>query len=199
MIVEHYKNMSLKDIRNEIWVTVNGYPMYEVSNMGRVCAKERVEQTSGFWDRSNHSRKIKRRMFKQTLQGGYLHVSFYKGDCGPKDTFVVHRLVGLHFIPNPENKPEVNHKKGIKTDNRASQLEWNTHGENIRHAHATGLKKNLSGESHPRTSLKHIDVINIRKLYSTGTTLKELSKKYKTKYCTIWALVKGKSFKYVKR
>lgn len=54
---------------------------------------------------------------------------------------LVHRLVALAFIPNPENKLTVNHKHGIKSDNRASELEWATQSENNQHMYDTGLKK----------------------------------------------------------
>jgi hypothetical protein len=53
----------------------------------------------------------------------------------------MHRLVAIHFIPNPDNKPQVNHKKGNKFDNRATELEWSTISENHLHAFETGLKK----------------------------------------------------------
>lgn len=71
---------------------------------------------------------------------GYLFVSLRKD--GKRFLRKVHRLVAEAFIPNPENKPQINHKNGIKTDNRKSNLEWNTCSENNLHKfHELGYKQ----------------------------------------------------------
>ena len=64
--------------------------------------------------------------------------------------FSVHRLVGECFIPNPENKPQINHIKSIKTDNRYWMLEWATSSENNKHAIEFGNHKVLKGKDHWR-------------------------------------------------
>jgi hypothetical protein len=98
-------------------------PTYKVSNYGRVM----------HWK--------KRRVLKPCLnRDGYKEV--YIG----KKRYRVHRLVALAFIPNPENKECVNHKDGLKIDNRVSNLEWVTELENRQHAEKTGLAEGVAGK-----------------------------------------------------
>jgi hypothetical protein len=68
---------------------------------------------------------------------GYQRVSF--SVSGALSTPRIHRLVGTHFIKNPEDKPQINHKNGIKNDNKVSNLEWCTSRENHQHACDMGL------------------------------------------------------------
>lgn len=135
--MEHYQNLSLKNIQEEFegvlytekWKPIKGYEKYYlISNFGRVKSL------------CNKSLIFKReKILKQSAQPtGYLFVSLFDRK-GNHQLINTHRLVGVAFINNSQNKPEVNHKHGIKIDNRAHQLEWNTISENRKHAYATGL------------------------------------------------------------
>lgn len=82
---------------------------------------------------------------------GYMYVCIHKNT--KKCIKSIHRLVAKTFIPNPENKPQVNHKNGIKTDNRVKNLEWCTSAENIQHAYIKlnkkGTRYNRFGKDNP--------------------------------------------------
>jgi hypothetical protein len=80
---------------------------------------------------------------------GYLLI-----DLGCK-TKVVHRLVAEAFIPNLDNKSQVNHKNGIKIDNRVENLEWMTNQENVQHAWNTGLKESNREATSKKASWYH--------------------------------------------
>lgn len=108
-------------------IELNDYLGYLISEKGEVIS-------------INYNNRGYSRPLKQHADGaGYLTVSLYKD--GKKVCFKAHKLVALAFIPNPENKPTVNHKDGNKSNNHVSNLEWATRSENCQHAWDNGLNK----------------------------------------------------------
>lgn len=80
----------------------------------------------------------------------------------------VHRIVATVFLDNPSDLPCVNHKNGIKSDNRVENLEWCTYSYNTLHAYKTGLEKKVSGEAHHSHKLSYDDVNYIREHFIKG-------------------------------
>lgn len=112
----------------EVWKDIKGYEnYYQISNKGRVRSLDRKVKHS-----DNSFQVIKGQIMKQqTNIDGYLTVGLHKNN--KISGFRVHRLIAKAFIPNEDNKLEINHKNGIKDDNRISNLEWATSTENNRH------------------------------------------------------------------
>ena len=154
----------------ENWKKIEGFENYSVSDQGRVRndKSERILK---------HGKYLK----------GYLLVGLFKN--GKKYGKRVHRLVAEHFIPNPENRPQVNHKNGIKSDNRLQNLEWCTESENMKHAFKTGLC--LSSK------LTEVQVLKIRQLLTQGLTQKAIGDLFGVGGSTIGNIKTGKLWGHV--
>lgn len=135
--MEHYKNLSLNDIEGEKWLPVKGYEgLYEISSFGRVKSSNKKL--------GKRKRKYPIILKQHFDRYGYLQVLLSRE--GVSRSTKIHRLVATAFIPNPLNKPTVNHKWGIKIDNRVSELEWFTVAEQTKHSYAV-LKRKCSPSS----------------------------------------------------
>lgn len=123
-----------EELRNEIWKDVPSFEgFYQASTLGRIQSLERsIIKKDG---KSNYIKETIRIVTFNKY--GYLNVTLHK--ISYHKTYSVHRIVANTFIPNPDNKPQINHKDGIKTNNRACNLEWATPKENIHHAWENGL------------------------------------------------------------
>lgn len=161
----------------QVWEPIKGYENYSVSNYGEV-------------------KNSRGRLLKSYRDGkGYMSVALCRN--GIPKTSTVHRLVAIAFIPNPENKPTVNHINGIKTDNRAENLEWASQSENNKHAYDTGLsvaKRNV-GEQNGRAKLTNSNVFEIKELLKDKELKqKEIAIRYGVHPTRIGAIKNGKAW-----
>lgn len=173
---------------NEIWKTIIGYEgTYEVSNLGRVKSLKRIEECGG----KCKIRTRNERILKWSISKGYRIVALCKN--GKAKSYPIHRLVMGIFCPIDEKK-EVNHKDGIKTNNNLDNLEWCSPSENMKHAYDFGLC--YSGEKHYKSKLSSKDVGEIKDLYfNYGLITTKIAKIFNVSHGAIYAIVKGENWK----
>ena len=169
-----YYPLTLENLDGEEWKPIEGFEGYEISNFGRVKS----------------FKKGKAIIRKPVLNIDYLAIGLWIG-C-KKNHRLVHRLVAEAFLPNPDNKPEVNHRVGCKFNCHVSNLVWSTSSENTQHAIKNGLRK--SGVDDPQAKIKNeADIIYIRE-NPDNLTGKELAEKFGMTPAAISKIQIGKTY-----
>lgn len=160
----------------ETWKDVDWIEGYrgtlEVSDAGNVRRKAYTYECLGRWGETHTTSKPTKTLYLDPTSHGYYQVAIQID--GKRKRFLVHRLVARAFVPGFIDGLTVNHINGIKTDNRADNLEWVTLSVNTKKQWETGLV-DTRGDSHHNRKLHSGQVRILRKLMRMGATAYELS------------------------
>lgn len=167
------------------WRPVVGFNSdYAVSNDGRIMRLR---------DGKHGPYKAGQELKQHSSAAGYKYISVSKNDTYKKP--YVHRLVTMAFIGPCPKGYEVNHKNGIKDDNRLENLEYVTRSENLKHAYRELKVNRASGEDAARSKLTEIQVKMIRDLYAAGSyTMVELAEAFNITQPNVSYIIAGKSW-----
>ena len=143
----------------EIWKDIPSYEgYYQVSNLGNFRSLPRIIKYKSNGTRNYPSKAL----LTETTKDNYQRIVLMKD--GIKTRYQAHRLVALTFIPNPDNKPFINHIDGNKSNNVVTNLEWCTASENMIHADNTGLR---DMSTHQPSNSKRIKCIETGEVFAS--------------------------------
>lgn len=133
-------------VMQEIWKDIIGYEgLYQISNLGNVKSLERYYFIGRWKDKTSKVVVKEKLLVISTYAMGYTYVVL-ANKCVTKK-FKIHRLLGIHFMPNPNNYEQINHINAIRNDNRLENLEWCTHSHNMKHKFKLGNQSNAGGNN----------------------------------------------------
>lgn len=164
----------------ENWKIIEECSYYLISNMGNIKKLKNLNNMKPY-DRE-----------------GYDRIDLYDSRNKKYLKRSVHRLVAEAFIPNPLNKPQVNHIDGDKKNNRVENLEWCTQSENMKHAFKTGLSVSLKGEDAFNSKMTDDKVLLLREMYGSGEfLLRELAEEFNIGIASVWNIVNRNTWKHI--
>lgn len=187
--IKHYQ---IDNLINEEWVSILGYEgLYMVSDLGRI--KSIFRQVHGLGGKT-HSFPEKL-LSHQIDKFGYHRVPLRKNSKAKY--FSVHRLVARHFISNPFNLPQVNHKKGNKSDNRATELEWCTASQNKKHSYDEFNHARMRGERNGMTKITPEIIQSVKEAYKQLQSFNLTGKLFGISNTHAWRIVRNKTWEHL--
>lgn len=147
--------------------------------------------------KSYHNQNIVKILRQQTDRYGYNYIKLFD-DSKKSKKMKIHRLVAKAFIPNPENKPQINHKDGNKQNNNYTNLEWVNQKENMNHAKKNNLFNPVIGENHYKSKLKEHQVRKIKRLLKSKMKHGEIAKLFGVCRQSIGSIKNNISWRHIK-